>query len=135
MGVARNVLMAFGSETLCRPWCLGAMVAAHRRGIPMSTIIFTNVHPEETVCSAPPGYEYARPFTGKTPSTNKSRAATFEVDTYALRGYGLDQEQVGPAIQTLTRESPTLMNFRSQANLIANLNGFFERMAGALKLK
>jgi len=48
--VARNVLMAFGNETLCRPWCIGAIVAAYRRGIPMSTTIFTNVTPEETMC-------------------------------------------------------------------------------------
>jgi len=131
--VARNVLMAFGSETLCRPWCIGAMVAAHRRGIPMSTIIFTNVTPEETVCIAPPGYKYTKPHTQK--SFQSSRAVTFEVDTYVLRGYGLDQEQVGPAIQTLTREDPTCINFRSQSNLIANLGEIFEGMAGTLKLK
>ena len=52
--VARSVLMASGTEALCRPWCIGAM-AAYRRGLPTSTIIVTNVTPEETVGSTLPG--------------------------------------------------------------------------------
>ena len=61
----------------------------------MSTTIFTNVTPEETMCIVS-GYKYAKPGTRK--SFRNSRAATFEVDTHVPRGYGLDQEQAGPAI-------------------------------------
>ena len=72
----------------------------------MSTIVFTNVTPEETACIAPPGYK-AKAGT----SLQKDGAATFEVDTYVLCGYSLDQEQVGPATQTLMWEpQPALIS-------------------------
>ena len=36
--VSKNMIVAFGSETLCRPWCLGALVCGNRMGIPMHNV-------------------------------------------------------------------------------------------------
>jgi len=88
--VSLNLMVVFGSESLCRPWCIGAIVCAHRKGTPLHTIIFTNPKPEDTVCGSAlsgGGTSYVKTFTGKV--ADKKREATFEVDTFTLRGYGL----------------------------------------------
>jgi len=65
----------------------------------------------------------------------KHGAATFEVDAYVLCGLGLDQEQVGPTIQTLTRESTTCIYFHSKDIFVAIVEAIFKGMAGTLELK
>jgi hypothetical protein len=131
--VSLNVLMVFGSESLCRPWCISAIVCAHRKGTPLHTLIFTNPKPEETVCSgAGGGGEYVKTFTGKV--ADKSREAAFEVDTFTLRGYGLSQNDVHPAIQALTAVEPVFTNFLDEAKLNNDLDELFGRM-GSIKFK
>jgi len=57
------------------------------------------------------------------------------VDAYVLCGLGLDQEQVGPTIQTLTRESTTCIYFHSKDIFVAIVEAIFKGMAGTLELK
>jgi len=62
------------------------------------------------VASSTDGSEkYARTFTGK--QADKARSPAFEIDTFCLRGYGLSQDDVYPAIQALTSVQPILFNF------------------------
>jgi len=109
--LSNNVLTVFGSETFCRPWCLASLVCAYRRGTPIHRVIFVNPLAEDTVVtSATDGSEkYARTFTGK--QADKARSPAFEIDTFCLRGYGLSQDDVYPAIQALTSVQPILLNF------------------------
>jgi len=110
--LSNNVLVVFGSETFCRPWCLASLVCAYRRGTPIHRVIFVNPLSEETVVTshASDGSEkYARTYTGKP--ANKARSPAFEIDTFSLRGYGLSQDDVYPAIQALTTVQPILLNF------------------------
>jgi len=131
--VSLNVLVVFGSETLCRPWCISAIVCAHRKGTPLHTMIFTNPKPEDTVCSgAGGGGGYVKTFTGKV--ADKSHESAFEVDTFTLRGYGLSQEDVHPAIQALTAVEPAFTNFLDEAKLSNDLEELFGRM-GSIKFK
>lgn len=112
---ARNTLhmvVAFGSETLCRPWCIASVVAAHRKGTPLHTVVFTHPQPQQTVCSAIADSCKARSsFSGRF---EKSRPPLFEVDTFALRGYGVSQQDVHPALQAVTAVEPVFMNFLSE---------------------
>jgi len=127
--VAMNCVVVFGSETLCRPWCIASIVCAHRKGIPLHTVIFTNPKAAETVaaCGGDPSGGYVKTFTGKV--ADKSRSAAFEVDTYSLRGYGLSQSDVHPAIQAIVAVEPAFMNFLDNATLNSNLEEIFGRMS------
>jgi hypothetical protein len=58
----------------------------------------------------------------------KHKAATFEVDTYALRGHGVSQDDVHPAIQALAQVEPIQMNFCSKRQVTSNLEELFARM-------
>jgi len=58
----------------------------------------------------------------------KHSAATFEVDTITLRGHGISQNMVHPAIQELSKEPPIQMNFCGEAKLNGNLEAMFARM-------
>ena len=54
--VSNNLLVVLGSETLCRTWCIGAIVPAYRKSIPMQSVIFTNPLQAETICAAAYGF-------------------------------------------------------------------------------
>jgi len=102
-----NVMVVFGSETLCRPWCIGAIVCAYRKGTPLHTVIFTNPRPEDTASVVGSGTgAYVKAFTGKM--AEEKRVASFEVDTFTLRGHGLSQMDVHPALQALAIVEPAL---------------------------
>jgi hypothetical protein len=55
----------------------------------------------------------------------------FEIDTISLRGYGICQEEVHPAIQALTMVEPFLLNFRSETRVNNDLQELFSRMPQA----
>jgi hypothetical protein len=127
--MSNNLLVAFGSETLCRSWCIGAITCAHRKGVPMHSVIFTNPTVSETVCAlSESDGGYRKIFTGK--AVDKSRAATFEIDTLSLRGYGVGQEEVHPAIRALTSVDPVFINFRSQTKVNTDAEELLGRMTG-----
>jgi hypothetical protein len=126
--LSKNVLVHFGSETLCRPWCLGAIVAAFRKGIPLHSVIFTHQAPADTVAYTSEAGAYVKTFSGKTFSNKQSRTSTFEVDTFILRAHGVLQEHVHPAIQALTALEPVFTNLLSETNLNNDLEEMFGRM-------
>jgi len=123
----RNMMVIFGSETLCKPWCIASLVAAHRRGTPLHAVVLTHPKPQETVCSALDDSKVQRTFSGKMPSKS-GKAPTFEVDTFALCGYGLAQTDVHPAIQAITAVQPEFLNFLSEHKLNLTLKELFGRM-------
>jgi len=136
--LANNLLVVFGSETFCRPWCLASLVCAYRRGTPIHRVIFVNPLAEETVvASSTDGSEkYARTFTGK--QADKARSPAFEIDTFCLRGYGLSQDDVYPAIQALTSVQPILLNFlkrdktnREMEELLSGMVNIYSSVAPA----
>jgi len=47
--VAKNMRVAFGSETLCMPWCICTMVTAHKKGTPLYPMIFVVSNPKNLV--------------------------------------------------------------------------------------
>jgi len=133
--VSDNVLVVFGSASLCRPWSIAAVVCAYRRGTPLHRIIFVNPKSEDTVAGdmgRTQSGNSLRTFTGKVP--DKSRSSTFEVDTFMLRGYGLDQKDVHPAISAITCVDPILMNFLSEHKVNVDVNECLQGMVG-LKTK
>merc|ERR1719353_2403855 len=82
--VSNNLVVVMGSETLCRTWCSGAIVAAYRKSIPMQSVIFTNPLQEETICGAAYGSGYIKKsfVSSNVKDGNKSLV---EVDTTPLR--------------------------------------------------
>merc|ERR1719498_837947 len=80
--VSRNVMIAFGSATLCRLWCIGAMVCAYRKGTPMHSVIFVDPKPEQTVCDVPGRgrASVGMPRTTSNKASGKCRRAALEVD-------------------------------------------------------
>merc|ERR1719353_1782798 len=126
--VSNNLVVVFGSETLCRTWCIGAIVAAYRKLIPTQTVIFTDPLPEETVCGDAhgPGNRYVkRSFMASNAKRTKSMV---EVDTTPLRGHGVDQRFVHPAIQTLMSLEPTMLNLRDESTMKTNFQTILDAM-------
>merc|ERR1719201_3665 len=125
--VSNNLVVVFGSETLCRTWCIGAIVTAFRKSIAMQTVIFTNPSPEETVL--PEGLS-ASGYVKKSfaASNSKAKKSLVEVDTTPLRGHGVDQNFVHPAIQALMSMDATMLNFRNGSKV----NTDFEDILGAM---
>jgi len=123
-----NLLVAFGSETLCRPWCIGAIVCAFRQGTPVHRVVFTNE--TDTVWpSEDPIKKVGPDRTSVQVAAQKSyQSKVFNIDTIALRGFGLPQEAVIPAIQPLTRVAPILMNFRVLTELSDRLEELCAQM-------
>merc|ERR1719498_1734388 len=123
---ASNMVVAFSSETLCRPWCIASIVAAHRKGTPIHTAVFAHPRPEDTVCSAiADSCKMRATFSGRF---EKSRPALFEVDTCALRGYGVSQQDVHPALQAVTAVEPVFMHFLSEES--CGVQGLLEGLVG-----
>ena len=56
------------------------------------------------------------------------QAKVFNIDTTSLRGFGLPQEAISPAIQALTAVAPIMMNFRVLAELSARLQELCTQM-------
>jgi len=52
------------------------------------------------------------------------------VDTHALRGYGICQDEVYPAVQALTDVEPVMMNFLKESKVNADLEQLFDIMSG-----
>jgi len=125
--VSRNVTIAFGSATLCRLWCIGAMVCAYRKGTPLHSVIFVDPKAENTVCGVA-GHKSTMTRTTSNKVSGKSRRAALEVDTSALRGFGLPQEDVLQAIKAFTHVEPVFMNFVSESELSRSFEELFERM-------
>jgi hypothetical protein len=125
--VSKNLVVVFGSETLCRTWCIGAIVAAFRKSIPTQTVIFTNPSQGETVL---PERLFASQYVKKSffGSNANGKKSLVEVDTMPLRGHGVDQKFVHPAIQALMNMDATMLNFRSESKM----NTSFEDILGAM---
>merc|ERR1719201_1566962 len=87
--VSNNLLVVWGSETLCRTWCIGAIVSAYRKSIPMQSVIFTNPSQEETICAAAYGSatQYVKRSFMASNGKGKNKSLV-EVDTTPLRGHG-----------------------------------------------
>jgi len=66
-------------------------------------------------------------FTGKV--ADKSRDASFEVDTFTLRGYGISQNDVHPAIQALTAVEPVFMSFLDESKTVNDFSELVGRMS------
>jgi hypothetical protein len=124
--VSNNLVVVFGSETLCRTWCIGAVVAAYRKSIPMQTVLFTNPLSEETICAAASGSGYVKK--SFVSSNVKGAKSLVEVDTTPLRGHGVDQRFVHPAIQALMSLDTTMLNLRDESKLTTNFQFILDTM-------
>jgi hypothetical protein len=124
--VSNNLVVVFGSETLCRTWCIGAVVAAYRKSIPMQTVLFTNPLSEETICAAASGSGYVKK--SFVSSNVKGAKSLVEVDTTPLRGHGVDQRFVHPAIQALMSLDTTMLNLRDESKLTTNFQSILDTM-------
>jgi len=137
-----NLLVAFGTETLCRPWCIGAIVCAFRKRTPLFRVIFEDYNEEQRMTGVDstgkisPGYvanrdggttKISKTFTGGALFGKDTQV--FEIDTISLRGFGLAQEAVHPAVQALMRVEPVEMNFRMQGELSTSIEFLSNKMS------
>jgi len=126
--LSKNVLVIFGSETFCRPWCIGAIVCAQRNKTPMHTVMLADPIEQETVCGSKGSEDgYQKNFSCR--GSGKSKQMAFEVDTCSLRGHGVVQEEVHPAIASLTKVEPILLNFHSESSVNAKLGSLCGQMS------
>jgi hypothetical protein len=127
--VSNNLLVVFGSETLCRTWCIGAIVAAFRKSIPMQSVVFTDPLQEETICGALYRSAYIKKSFGSSMNAKgKKKKSLVEVDTTPLRGHGVDQNFVHPAIQSLMTLDPTMLNLLKQTNMTRDFQTILDCM-------
>jgi len=125
--VSDNILVSFAGETFCRPWCIAAIVCAYRRGTPLHRVIFENPRVEETVVAGVgTSGHIKKTLSGKY---SKKKNCMFEVDTYSLRGYGLNQDDVHPAIQALTAVDSNVMSFLNEQRCAMSLESMLNNMA------
>jgi hypothetical protein len=130
--VARNVVSVFGSQSLCRPWCIAAIVCAFRNGTPLHTVLFSDPAPTENVCNFETA-RYRRTFSTKIIGNGNRRTANFEIDTFTLRGHGIVQQEIPPAIFALTEIEPIITNFRSEKQISADLADLLARFSPGLQ--
>jgi hypothetical protein len=110
--ISKNLVVILGNETLCRTWCIGAVVCAYRKKISMQSVVFDSPGASETVF----GDDVLKKTYSRrsfTASSAKSELKSMvEVDTRSLRGHGVDQGFVQGSVRALLGINPVFMNFR-----------------------
>jgi len=91
--MSQFVVFMFSSESLCRDWCIGEIVAAHQKNLPMQTVVMSEI--VELKKDGKKGSQ-----TG-TSDADVEVSLNFEVDGSTLRPHGVAQADIHPAIVQL----------------------------------